>query len=109
VADIVTYEFPVTSKDLVKDTTIYNEYIASLEKMLNALSKSKSLPLLEALYPVFKEPDHVHRTAILNGLDAMLKASSEEDSCQRFDFVFKAFLDDSLRTYILVFAMRDKV
>ena len=61
---IVTYDFPMRSSDLRPGSTACNEYIAMLDEILGALGETGSPALLEELYPVIREKDHMHKKAI---------------------------------------------
>lgn len=65
VHDIVTYDFPMRSSDLRSGSTACNEYLAMLDELLKALETTGSPVLLEELYPVIREKDHMHKKAIL--------------------------------------------
>lgn len=64
VHDIVTYDFPMRSSDLRTGSTACNEYLAMLDELLRALEVTGSPDLLEELYPVIREKDHIHKKAI---------------------------------------------
>jgi hypothetical protein len=56
--EMVINDFPLRSRDLPQSSAAYTEYIACLDKLLQALVDSRSLVLLDALYPILREPDH---------------------------------------------------
>lgn len=55
VANMVTYDFPLTSTELPEDSAPQAEYKTSLTKLFGALVATKSGLLLETLFPVLRE------------------------------------------------------
>ena len=67
--------------------------ILVLDKLLNNLIESKSLLLLEVLFPIFKEEKHIHSHAINNAINAYLDRLTESDHKAVFDLCFREFID----------------
>lgn len=89
-------DFPSNSKSLVPNTPTCNQYLLCIDKLLHALEITESLALLEVLFPILRETDHIHKVAIEKSLSNYVQKLSEENAKTTFDFCFEHFLDKSL-------------
>lgn len=77
---MVVYDFPVLSTDLQEGSQQWTEYVVALDRMLAALVRSRSLLLLEVLFPVIRERDHRYADTINLSLQRFLTQLNDEAS-----------------------------
>jgi DNA-dependent protein kinase catalytic subunit len=90
---MIVYDFPSTSSLLTPDSAAYSEYIGSLDILLNALSSTFSVELLETLFPILNDSKHVHMLSIDKALDQFVKGVKPENAQKLFEICFTAFVD----------------
>jgi hypothetical protein len=52
---IVVQDLPTRSTDLPKGSSVYNDFITCVDKLLKALEETASLPLLKILFAILRE------------------------------------------------------
>jgi hypothetical protein len=93
--DLVVYDFPVRSTDLPPTQARYSDYVAALDQLFLALISTRSLVVLEALFPVFREEKHTHADAITRHLNAFVAGLADAEAQSTFDLCCTNFLDES--------------
>lgn len=102
---MIVYDFPITSKDIVKGSKLYvefnaqeiriynnfryNDYIAALDGLLSSLELTGGVAVLESLFPVLNEANHQHADAIAASLARYISRVSDENAKEAFDVCFK--------------------
>jgi len=107
---IISYDFPMTSTDFQfnsNDSSVYNEYITGIDKLFEALRISKSLVLLEALFPLLKEQNHTHKTQLSKHIANFIAAVNEQQAEQCFHLCFNTFLDQALASPLRMLLVRE--
>jgi len=91
---MVANQFPITSKDYPSGTVQFNEYIAALDKLLNALILSGSLEILRVLITVIcKEDTHVHGDSITKGFQQFVAKLAPPKAKEAVELCFRIFQD----------------
>lgn len=86
---MIVYDFPMSSKDIVKGSKLYNDYIAALDALLLALELTGSVTILESLFPVLNEPKHAHLEAIEAAFTRYITRVSDERAKEAFHVCFR--------------------
>ena len=111
---MIVYDFPITSKDIVKGSKLYvlalllpspplalpltvtyhsthryNDYIAALDALMTSLELTGAVLVLESLFPVLNEANHQHAEAIANSLTRYIQRVSDEHAREAFDICFR--------------------
>jgi len=112
--EVAIYDFPTNSKgknvacyqaeiyifilialaDVPQGSIIHSEYITALNKLLRALVQTASVDILHVLFPVLREPNHIHEPGILQAIQAFVDRLSSDDKSARkaFTLCFEAFM-----------------
>eukprot|EP01125_Pyxidicula_operculata_P008002 TRINITY_DN2699_c0_g1_i1.p1 TRINITY_DN2699_c0_g1~~TRINITY_DN2699_c0_g1_i1.p1 ORF type:complete len:2900 (-),score=828.74 TRINITY_DN2699_c0_g1_i1:54-8009(-) len=98
-SDVVNFDFPTTSSDLPRDSTIYNEYVECINKLFGLLISIKHTEILEVLFPILREDNHCCQDKIHYYLSRFIQTIHDENQALGvFEYCFKSFLDTSLVT-----------
>ncbi|RUP50947.1 hypothetical protein BC936DRAFT_136979 [Jimgerdemannia flammicorona] len=100
--DMVTYQFPMLSKDLVIGTAQYSDYITALQNLIQAMVNATSALVFGVLTKVvIREQDHVYGPQIQDGISqfatklSLLKFEEVTETC--FGYFFSSNFDIALR------------
>ena len=103
--NVTVYDFPAKSTDLPRGSTVLAEYLGAIDKLLYSLVTSGSLEVLEVLFGVLREEDHVHRQQIDLALQRFVGNLSDEQARNTFWACWAVFMDkqhqDSLKLAVV--------
>lgn len=89
----VVYDFPVQSKDLVTGTVVYTDYLAALDKMFLALVESGHCIVLEPLFSVLREANHIYKDKIDGYLEDFTSTVKGRQARAAFELCFSVMLE----------------
>jgi hypothetical protein len=86
---VVVYDFPAKSTDLPRGSTVLAEYLGAIDKLLVCLVNTGSLEVLEVLFGVLKEEEHVNKRQVDAALQRFVSNLSDEQAKQTFGACYK--------------------
>jgi len=86
---MIIHDYPLHSTDLQPDSTTYSEYIEGLNKLFGSLVSTTNVLLLEPLFPILKEKNHLHIARIDQELELFVKNTSDDKAKLAFDVCFR--------------------
>ena len=101
---VTVYDFPVRSSDILAGSPQYNDYIDAIDTLFALLRDSCNLRILELLYPVLRDEQHVHILGIHRGLSAFVSAAGISTLLDTFRMCYRALLDP-LNPYMLQYVL----
>ena len=95
-SDYTQANFPVHSTELPMGSTVREEYIASVDRMLVALrSNADTIVMLEVLLPVLcREEKHIYRQAILRGCEEFIEKASPLIAKSVLNLYYSVYADE---------------
>ena len=103
--ELVIFDFPTNSKDLPKGSSIYTDYCNAIEKLLLSLEQTSSLTVLQALFPILREQDHIYEHNINLSLSKFIQKVDDRKGKDAFELSFIGFLakehQDELRLALI--------
>ena len=83
------------------------EYLRALEKMLWVLDNSQNVLALEALFPIFREKNHVHESIINRYLEKFIKKTSPDTAVSAFELCLKHAMSKQHQDILRSFSIRN--
>ena len=96
-SDYVQNNFPLHSTELATGSTVREEYIAAIDRMLGAVaSNSDTILMLEILLPVVcRQEKHIHSPAILRSFEEFIESASPLIAMSALDLYYQVYADQS--------------
>eukprot|EP01105_Mastigella_eilhardi_P003802 TRINITY_DN1496_c0_g1_i7.p1 TRINITY_DN1496_c0_g1~~TRINITY_DN1496_c0_g1_i7.p1 ORF type:complete len:3703 (-),score=882.72 TRINITY_DN1496_c0_g1_i7:1157-12265(-) len=93
--DIVTYDFPLNSKELPASSVMQATYLDAVRHLLVILEQTRRISVLEVLFPVLRERDHVAAKEIEVRVKRFVDALSDDQAKAAFDACMEVFRGSS--------------
>eukprot|EP01080_Neovahlkampfia_damariscottae_P000233 gene233-4479_t len=96
IRSILNNEFPISHKELIKDSVEYKDHFDLVEHFLELLPKLKSPEFFEKLFPLFRSLDHPLIMNMSNAISRFYKVLDKETILKTANLCLKASLKETL-------------